>query len=206
MDRYIARNDVSMKMKEILLYIMFFRVAIADLLYLLCDVKTKQLIIDDLTRYMHKETTYKKAGIKSLNYCLLYGETFRNVFYFRIQGHGFLKAISRCFLKPIITIEIGGNIAGGLRINHKNAVVFPYSAGRNLTVGPNVVIGKGSLHDNGDINCPIIGDNVTIMPNAVVSGGIKLGDNVSVGAGTILVKSVPNNCTVVGNPARLLER
>lgn len=206
MVRYVTGNGIKMKKKEILACVMFFRVLVADALYLLSDDQTRQLIRDDLTRYMHKETSYQKAGIKSLNYCLLYGETFRNVFYYRVQRHGILKAISRCFLKPLDTVEIGGKIGGGLRINHKNAVVFPYSAGRNLTIGPNVVIGKGPLHDNGDINSPIIGDDVTIMPNAVVSGGIKIGDGVSVGAGTVLVKSVPGHCVVVGNPARILER
>lgn len=199
-------DGIGMKKKELLACVMFFRVLAADILYFMSNIQTKQLIQADLTRYMYKETRFQKADVKCLNYCLLYSETFRNVFYYRIQGHGILKAISRFFLKPVETIEIGGKIGGGLRINHKNAVVFPYSAGENLTIGPNVVIGKGSLHDNGDINSPIIGDNVTIMPNSVVTGGIKIGDSTSVGAGTILVKSVPGHCVVVGNPARILER
>lgn len=195
-----------MNKRNVLVYVLGWRAWIADALYLMSDAKTKQLIQEDLERYMKKETSYQKVGLVSLNYCLLFGETFRNVFYYRIQGHGLLKTLSKAFVKPLQTIEIGGKIAGGLRINHKNAVVYPYSVGKNFTVGPNVVIGKGPCHDNGDINSPIIGDNVSILPNAVVTGGIKIGNNVTVGAGTIVVKSIPDNCVVIGNPAKILER
>ena len=41
---------------------------------------------------------------------------------------------------------------------------------------------------------------------ALILGDIHIGDNVIVGAGTVVTKSVPNNCTVVGNPARIIRR
>lgn len=183
---------------------MFWRTLPADILFL--TSKNKEIVKEDLLRYALKESPYKVANVVSLNYCLLYGNTFRNVFYFRIEQGAVLKVISRFFIPPVATVEIGGKIAGGLRINHMNAVVYPYSAGKNLTVGPNVVIGKGPKKDNGDINAPIIGDDVYILPNSVITGGVRLGNNVSIGAGTIVTKSVADNCVVVGNPGRVLER
>lgn len=51
-----------------------------------------------------------------------------------------------------------------------------------------------------------IGSIVTINCNAVVVGDITIGDKVVIGAGTILTKSVPANCTVVGNPAFIFKR
>lgn len=36
--------------------------------------------------------------------------------------------------------------------------------------------------------------------------GVKIGDNVIVGAGCVVVKDVPSNCTVVGNPAVIVKQ
>lgn len=192
-------------MRKLFVYLVFWRVLVADIMYATCNQKDKERLNQGLMRYAEKEAPYKKAGLRSLNYCLIFGNTFRNVFYFRIKGHALMKTISRFFIKPVSTVEIGGDTGGGLRINHMVAVVYPYSAGKNLTVGPNVVIGKGPKKDNGEINAPIIGHNVYILPNSVITGGIKLGNDVSVGAGTIVTKSVPNGCVVVGNPGRIIR-
>jgi len=59
---------------------------------------------------------------------------------------------------------------------------------------------------DGSINqsAPIIGDNVDIGSNVVIVGPVKIGNNVSIGAGSV-VKDVPANATVVGNPARIIN-
>lgn len=56
------------------------------------------------------------------------------------------------------------------------------------------------------MDCSIIGDNVSIMANTVVSGDIKIGNDVMIGAGSIVTKDVPENCTVVGNPAVIVRK
>lgn len=53
---------------------------------------------------------------------------------------------------------------------------------------------------------PVIGDNVKICANAIVIGGITIGDNVTIGAGSVVTKSVPSDCVVAGNPARIIRR
>lgn len=84
-------------------------------------------------------------------------------------------------------------------------VLSPHKAGKNLTVSQGVTVGKGNRSENG-FNAPVIGDNVQLCTNAVVFGGINIGNNVIVGAGTVLNKSVPDNCTVVGNPAHIVRK
>ena len=44
-----------------------------------------------------------------------------------------------------------------------------------------------------------------IFTGAVVLGEIKIGDNVVIGANAVVTKSVPNNCTVAGNPAMIIR-
>ena len=62
-------------------------------------------------------------------------------------------------------------------------------------MGPGVVIGR-----NGN-DFPIIGDNVYIASNSTVIGKITIGNNVIVGAGSVVTKDITDNSIVVGNPA-----
>ena len=48
-------------------------------------------------------------------------------------------------------------------------------------------------------NIPIIGNIVTIYTGEIVIGVINIGNNVKFGVGAVVLKDVPNNCTVVGN-------
>ena len=52
---------------------------------------------------------------------------------------------------------------------------------------------------------PIIGNNVSIACGACVLGGVKIGNNVIIGANSVVIKDVPNNATVVGVPARIVR-
>lgn len=51
----------------------------------------------------------------------------------------------------------------------------------------------------------LIGKNVRIAPNAVIREGLRIGDDVTIGLGTVVVKDVPLGSIYVGNPARLLR-
>ena len=58
-------------------------------------------------------------------------------------------------------------------------------------------------NNKGDV--PTIGNNVSIGCGAVIVGGIVVGDNVNIGTNCVIVKNVPSNCTVVGNPAYIVK-
>lgn len=207
-----------MKKERLMTALMGWRIWIADLIYMKSSQKEK--IGQDLERYL-PEMPYGKVSIRALNYCLLIYKPFRNIFYFRIRENYILKGICGFFLKPVPTIEIiGGEIGGGLRVDHNYCVVRPFSAGRNLTIRNGVTIGKGKAVEDeamagekepGKKNSgsfgriqPIFGDNVDIYANAVIFGGIRIGSNVKIGAGAVVNKDVPDNCTVVGNPMRII--
>ncbi len=53
---------------------------------------------------------------------------------------------------------------------------------------------------------PTIGSNVTIGAGAKVLGPFTVGDNSKIGASAVVLKAVPPNCTVVGNPGRIVRR
>ena len=50
-----------------------------------------------------------------------------------------------------------------------------------------------------------IGKRVFIGMNSIIMPGVTIGDEVVVGAGSIVTKSVPSNCIVAGNPARIIK-
>ncbi len=50
-----------------------------------------------------------------------------------------------------------------------------------------------------------VGNNVWIGGNVVVLPGVKIGDNVVIGAGSIVTKDIPSNSVAVGNPCRVIK-
>lgn len=182
-------------------HIQFFRFIPADLLYFISP--SKNLIKADLSR-MLEEIPYNKVSLGAFNYSLLYVKPFRNVFYYRASGSYLLRHLSRLFLKPLDTIEIHGSIGPGFRVYHNYGVIHPYLAGMNFTVNHGVTIGKGRpMAENPQIVDPVIGDNVRVYSGAMIFGGIKIGNNVIIGAGAVVNKDVPDNSLVTGNPMKI---
>lgn len=71
--------------------------------------------------------------------------------------------------------------------------------GENCWIYQNVTIGEVNR------KAPVIGDNCLIGAGAILVGDIKIGDNVKIGAGAVVSMDVPDNCTVVSQPARILH-
>ena len=105
-----------------------------------------------------------------------------------------------------IEIHPGAKIGEGLFIDHGDGVVVGETAviGDNVTIYQGVTLG-GTGKDSGKRH-PNIGNGVTIGAGAKVLGPITVGDNSKVGAGAIVLKDVPPNCTVVGNPGRIVKK
>ena len=69
---------------------------------------------------------------------------------------------------------------------------------------PNVLIGKKSPHVKIDNNY-IIGNNCYFGYGCTIMGPVKIGNNVTIGAGSVVTKDIPDNAIVVGNPAKILK-
>ena len=55
-------------------------------------------------------------------------------------------------------------------------------------------------------NCaPTIGNDVHIYAGAVLVGNLKIGNNVVIGANSVVLNDVPDNCIVVGSPGRIVN-
>ena len=50
-----------------------------------------------------------------------------------------------------------------------------------------------------------IGDNCFIGSKAIILPGVRIGNEVIVGAGSVVTKDIPSNCIVAGNPARIIK-
>lgn len=134
--------------------------------------------------------------IKSLS---LY-KHWRNIFYYRIGNiKYFVKWI--CPEEHSISIPITTPIGSHFVLVHAiNSFINAESIGSNFTCYQNVTIGTTRNKR------PIIGNNVTLYTSAIVIGDIKIGNNVAIGAGAVVTKNVADNCTVVGNPARIVKQ
>ena len=108
--------------------------------------------------------------------------------------------------KTGIEIHPGAQIGRRVFIDHGDGVVIGETTiiGDDCTIYQGVTLG-GTGKDTGKRH-PTIGHNVTIGAGAKVLGPINIGNNCKIGAGSIVLKDVPDNCTVVGNPGRIVRK
>lgn len=140
--------------------------------------------------------------------------SFRAMLHYRVahklylSGHYFLaRWISqRAVRKTGIEIHPGAKIGKGFFIDHGNGVIIGETAeiGNNVTLYQGVTLG-GTGKEQGKRH-PTIGNNVMISAGARVLGSFTVGDNCKIGAGSVVLKEVPPNCTVVGVPGRIVKR
>ena len=99
-----------------------------------------------------------------------------------------------------IEIHPGAQIGRKLFIDHGMGIVI----GETTTIGDNCTIYHnstlGGTGKDKQKRHPDIGDNVMVGSGAKVLGPIKIGNNVKIGANSVVLKDVPDNVTVVGIP------
>lgn len=124
-----------------------------------------------------------------------------------VKKHYFLaRWISqRTVRKTGIEIHPGATIGKGFFIDHGSGVIIGETTeiGDNVTLYQGVTLG-GTGKEHGKRH-PTLRDNVMVSAGAKVLGSFTIGENSKIGAGSVVLKEVPPNCTVVGVPGRIVK-
>ena len=132
----------------------------------------------------------------------------RKAHWFWTHNHKFIaRAISqRAVRKTGIEIHPAAKIGKRFFIDHGTGVVIGETTeiGDDVTLYQGVTLG-GTGKDVGKRH-PTIGNGVMIGAGAKVLGPFKVGDNSNIAAGAVVLDEIPENCTAVGVPARIVKQ
>jgi len=103
-----------------------------------------------------------------------------------------------------IEIPYSAKIGTGVIIEHQHGIVIHGSAiiGNGTIIRQGVTIGNRYLSSPYD--APIIGDHVNIGVGSAILGKIRIGNNSSIGANSVVLHDVPRNVSVAGSPAKII--
>jgi sugar O-acyltransferase (sialic acid O-acetyltransferase NeuD family) len=145
---------------------------------------------------------------------------------------GIVVAIGDCIFRNIEYQKLKSSGARLINIVHPTAIISPFSSlgvgnvilaraviNIGVVIGDNCIVNTAATVDH---DCHL-SDSIHVAPGANVSGNVHIGtcswigvgasvrqdiligENVMIGAGAVVVKNVPDNITVVGNPAKILS-
>ena len=158
-------------------------------------------IKSDLMRY------YGKYDIFTFIKAYFFNRTFRFQCAFRLcHSTGIIKMFG-LFLWSInrtrrtIQLSRKTKVGYGLFIAHGGPIIVNPTAiiGNNCNLSQFTTIGS-----NRD-KAAIIGDNTYIGPNVCIVEDVRIGNNVTIGAGSVVTKDIPDNATAVGNYAKVIN-
>lgn len=103
--------------------------------------------------------------------------------------------------KNHIQIPLETKIGYGFYIGHGGPVIINGTAiiGNNCNISQFTTIGAN------EGKAAVIRDNVYIGPNVCIVEDVLIKDNVTIGAGSVVCKNLPENATVAGNYAKVLN-
>lgn len=158
----------------------------------------KEQILDWLIR---PESFYIKRYLRMLRNEERF--TFQNSSKFKIW---YFKARKNRLGAKLGFIISAGCFDEGLKLEHYGSVIVNPKAriGKNCIIHGNCCIGSNGGYPD---DSPVIGDNVDIGQFAQILGGIRIADNVKIGAGAVVIKDVLTpGVTVVGIPGHIVEK
>lgn len=152
-------------------------------------------------KILHNEVWYIYHYIKHLRYVEYYKNTKRSKILFLYH---WLK-YKRLGFKLRFTIY-PNTVGPGFRIYHAGGFIHigpKVKIGKNCTLLPGVVFGnKSEIEDEG---LTILGDNCYLGIDAKIIGSVTIGNNVVIGANSVVTKDIPDNAVVAGIPAKIIK-
>ena len=132
---------------------------------------------------------------------------YRVAHHLHAAGIPFLPRLISQVARILTGVEIhpAAKIGRGFFIDHGMGVVIGETAeiGNDVTLFQGVTLG-GTGKERGKRH-PTLGNHVVVGAGAKILGGIRIGDNVKIGANSVVLKSVPANSTVIGVPGRIIK-
>ena len=163
---------------------------------------TDDYIKSDLMRY------YGKYDFKTFSKAYLTNPTFRFQYAFRLcNSNNFIPKMVGFILyrlnktRKIIQIPRKTSIGYGLYIGHGGPIVVNASA----VIGNNVNLSQFTTIGSNKGKAATIGDNTYIGPNVCIIEDVIIGNNVTIGAGSVVTKNIPDNATACGNYAKVIN-
>ena len=172
--------------------------------YLKADHKAFGFKYPFLAKFSFSENGTMYAYVKNLRYLEYYTNKKQKPWANLLRAWHLLRW-RRMNLKHQIYIK--PNCVGpGLHIVHHGyrRIDSVKSIGKNLTILPMVLIGK--KNPNANIDECTIGDNVYIGAGSIIMNPVNIGDNVVIGAGSVVTKDIQSNSVVAGNPAKVIRK
>ena len=190
-EKIFTENKARSVLRLIQFIFYWWRTIPSQIAYFLSSSKRKELLKSDFGSYGNMVRT------------LVFAKHNRNLFYHRM---GKMSIFYSWILSGEKSLKLPFSCKLGRHVHfvhndccHLNAA----SIGDDFVCYPHVMIGSKSLDDNSK---PVIGNGVTLGSGAVLVGKIHIGNNVSVGANTVVIIDIPDNCIVYGNPCIIKKR
>lgn len=166
-------------------------------------IDTIEYIKSDLFRYTANGSA--KAFLKEL----LLNRSFRYTFWLRLTNtrNAIIRITARVIhnrlsMKYGLHIPRQTKIGYGLYIGHPLGIVI----NPTTTIGNNCNLSQFTTIGSNHENAATIGDGVYIGPNVCIVENVVIGDFVTIGAGAVVTRDIPENSTAAGCPASVISR
>lgn len=172
--------------------------------YIKADFEAQAMEHPLMARFTYGENWAMFKYMKTLRKLEYYTNSSPNLFKKILKAFYLMKHRRNCLKYGMYIfpnkVEKGCKIVHpGFRRIHGSVKVI----GRNCTFLPMVLFGKKK--PDIESGCIEVGDNCYFGTGCTILGPVKIGNNVIVGAGAVVTKDIPDNCTVAGVPAKIVK-